>query len=83
MSEEKPIFGAEYEPTDRERLAYQGMFLMLQGAGYAAAVFAAVLFLIYGMIAFSWLLPPESKEAPDPTPLSFLIESEVPANRHV
>ncbi|MEL6521460.1 MAG: RC-LH1 core complex protein PufX [Pseudomonadota bacterium] len=82
MSEEKPIFGSDYVPTSRDRLAFQGLYLMAQGAGIALAGFVAVLLLIYGLIAFSYLLPPESKEAPDPTPNSFLLEPLPPVSRH-
>ncbi|SDZ48164.1 Intrinsic membrane protein PufX [Jannaschia faecimaris] len=56
----------------RARLRGDITILMLKGAGYAAAFsLSVVLFVAF----FAWvggLLPPESQEAPDPTPLSVL-----------
>jgi len=56
------------------RLTADVTALMLKGAGYAA-IFCVVM-LVIAMVAvwFAGLLPPESKEALDPTPLSFLID---------
>lgn len=43
----------------------------LKGGGAGIAAFAGVGLFVYAMVLISWLLPPESKEAVDPTPDSF------------
>jgi len=47
--------------------------LMLKGAGYAAIFCLATWFVIWAIYAVGLLLPPESKERPDPTPYSLLV----------
>ncbi|MGR3434936.1 MAG: RC-LH1 core complex protein PufX [Shimia sp.] len=60
-----------YLRTDRTfSLRMDVLGLMLKGAGYAALL---VIFCWLFVMVFVWigmLLPPESKEAVDPTPLS-------------
>ncbi|MDF1727169.1 MAG: RC-LH1 core complex protein PufX [Sulfitobacter sp.] len=45
--------------------------LMLKGASYAALFCVAAAFLLWAIYAVGLLLPPESKEADDPTPFSY------------
>jgi len=53
------------------RLRADALALMLKGAGYAA-LFCVAVGLVYWIIyGVSLLLPPESKEADDPTPFSY------------
>ena len=52
--------------------------LMLKGAGYAAIFCLALMILWWVIVGIGALLPEESKEADDPTPLSGLI---APADR--
>jgi len=59
------------ELSSRTRLFYEIMGLMMKGAGYAAVVVVGVWFFIYAIFLVGKLLPEESKEAADPTPLSF------------
>lgn len=54
--------------------------LMLKGAGYAAIFCFALFVLWWVIVGIGALLPPESKEADDPTPLSQMI---LPAEVHV
>ena len=56
------------------RLTADVTALMLKGAGYAAIFCVVMLVLAWVSIWVASLLPPESKEAQDPTPLSFLID---------
>ncbi len=59
--------------TRRTRLAADVGYLMAKGAGYAALLVFG-LWLVVAVIALvGGLLPPESQEALDPTPWSFLI----------
>ncbi len=55
--------------------------LMLKGAGYAAIFCVVMLVIAMVMVWFAGLLPPESKEAADPS-LSFLID-RVPATSDI
>ena len=48
---------------------------MAKGAGYAALVFFGVVFFIFIWVAIGSILPPESKEAEDPTPNSAALEA--------
>ncbi|QUJ78409.1 RC-LH1 core complex protein PufX [Sulfitobacter albidus] len=59
--------------TDQIRLGADVAYLMLKGAGYAAIVCIVLLVLTYGTVWVGKFLPPESKEAPDPTPLSLVV----------
>ncbi|MEQ6250783.1 RC-LH1 core complex protein PufX [Sulfitobacter sp. HNIBRBA3233] len=58
------------------RLRADVFLLMMKGAGYAA-VLCIVLGVFFAVtVGISNLLPEESKEAPDPTPLSLLAPQE-------
>ncbi|RDC74128.1 hypothetical protein DLJ49_05555 [Rhodovulum sp. 12E13] len=59
----RPIFGERREPS----LFQEGAMLMAKGAGYGAAVFFGAMAIIFILIAIGATLPPESKEAPDPS----------------
>ena len=61
--------------TETARLRTDILGLMLKGAAYAALVVIAIWAFIYVIYLVGLLLPPESKEAQDPTPLSFLMEA--------
>jgi Na+-transporting methylmalonyl-CoA/oxaloacetate decarboxylase gamma subunit len=63
MAEQRRIFGDRKEPS----LYQEGATLMAKGAGYGAIVFFGVMFFIFILVAIGALLPPESKEAPDPS----------------
>ena len=57
-----------FEEQDRQsNLRAQGLVYMLRGAGWAAAAFAAVMIFMLLLAALGRSLPPESKEAPDPS----------------
>lgn len=56
------------------RLTADVTTLMLKGAGYAAIFCIIILFVSVVAVKLAGLLPPESKEAVDPTPTSFLID---------
>ena len=60
----REVFG---ERDPRAQLRAQGLTYMLTGAGWAAAGFAAVVIFILLLAAVGRLLPPESKQAPDPS----------------
>jgi len=63
MAEQRPIFGERKQPS----LYAEGAALMAKGAGYGAVVFFGIMFFIFILVAIGGLLPPESKEAPDPS----------------
>ncbi len=56
--------------TDKSRLSADIGMLMFKGAGYAALGVLAIVLAIWLLVGIGSLLPPESKEAPDPTPTS-------------
>lgn len=56
--------------------------LMLKGAGYAAIFCLVLLVLAWVTVWVAGLLPPESKEAADPTPQSFYIDQSVQTVQH-
>ncbi|MEM9350449.1 MAG: RC-LH1 core complex protein PufX, partial [Pseudomonadota bacterium] len=60
--------------TETQRLRYDILGLMMKGAGYAALLCIALWAFVYVWVAIGWLLPPESKEAQDPTPLGSVLE---------
>lgn len=60
----------------RSRMFADITFLMLKGAGYAAALVLAMWFFVAITAAIGEALPERSREAPDPTPMSAL---ELPA----
>jgi hypothetical protein len=68
--------------TGNFRLTADVTALMLKGAGYAAIFCVVMLVIAWVAVWFSGLLPPESKEAADPTPLSFLID-QMPATSDI
>ena len=61
--------------SETQRLRYDVLGLMMKGAGYAAAFVLFIWAVIYVIYLVGLLLPPESKEAADPTPLSFYLEA--------
>lgn len=69
---DRPIFDLDNNP--KSALRSQGLAFMLQGAIYGLIGFTAILVIVFGLIGVGALLPPESKEAPDPTPESNLIK---------
>ena len=58
------------------RLRADVTLLMLKGAAYAALFCVVMGFLIWFWYAVGLLLPPESKEADDPTPFSYNLTIE-------
>lgn len=58
------------------RLRADVMALMLKGAGYAALFCIVVGFLLWAIYAIGLLLPEESRDASDPTPLSYNLTIE-------
>ncbi|MGD1881088.1 MAG: RC-LH1 core complex protein PufX [Paracoccaceae bacterium] len=68
MSEDKEVFGGDFSRTN---LRAQVRNQMLIGAGVAFGLVGGVVAFIYALIFIGTLLPPESKEAVDPTPDSF------------
>ena len=64
MAEQRPIFG---EPKQEPSLFREGAMLMAKGAAVGAAIFFGAMFFVFVLIAIGNLLPPESKEAPDPS----------------
>lgn len=62
--------------TGEFRLRADVMALMLKGAGYAALFCLAVGFFIWVIYAIGLLLPPEAREAEDPTPFSYNLTIE-------
>jgi len=62
------------------RLRADVLALMLKGAGYAAIFCLAVGIFLAATIWIGKLLPAESKEAPDPTPLSYVLPAEASAH---
>ena len=71
MSDKINILGA----TEKTRLYGDVTILMLKGAAYAAIVVIGIWLTIAVIAAVGRALPEESKQQPDPTPLSFLIET--------
>ncbi|MEL6607323.1 MAG: RC-LH1 core complex protein PufX [Pseudomonadota bacterium] len=61
--------------TETFRLRMDVLGLMLKGAGYAALFVIGVWLFVYVIHLVGKLLPPESKEASDPTPLSFWLDA--------
>ncbi len=51
-------------------------WLMGKGALYGAVLFFGIGIFIWLLVLLGSILPPESKEAADPTPWSFVIEAE-------
>ena len=68
MSSQKQIFDGDFSPGRIRSEAFGNMFAGALFGGVAVGVMAV--FIIVLMVISSWL-PPESKEADDPTPDSF------------
>ena len=65
------------------RLRADILALMPKGAGYAL-VFCLALWLVMAVvIGIGKLLPAESRDAADPTPVSFLIDPALVPDRHI
>jgi Intrinsic membrane protein PufX len=60
----------------KSRLMAEVTFLMLKGAGYAAALVLSIWFVVAIIAAVGRQLPEDSRSAPDPTPLSYVISPE-------
>ncbi len=58
--------------TERSRLTADITYLMLKGAGYAAALCLAVWLVIAVIAGIGRALPAESRDADDPSPWSYL-----------
>jgi hypothetical protein len=63
-------------PTDRATWMAEGFGRMFVGAAIGGVVFFGPVIFIVLLYYFSLLLPPESKEAEDPTPDSFSYQIE-------
>ena len=68
MSSKRQIFDGDFSP---ERIRAEGFGNMFAGALFGGAVVGGMGVFIYILIVISSFLPPESKEADDPTPDSF------------
>ena len=68
MSSQKEIFDGDFSPERIRTEAFGNMFAGALIGGAVVGVMAG--FIIVLMVISSWL-PPESKEADDPTPDSF------------
>ncbi|MEM1076011.1 MAG: RC-LH1 core complex protein PufX [Pseudomonadota bacterium] len=65
------------DPSDRrERIRAEILMQMGRGAFFAASVVFGPILFIYAVYLLGTLLPPESKEAVDPTPDSFFSATE-------
>ncbi len=60
----------------KSRLMAEVTFLMLKGAGYAAALVLGIWFFIAIIAVVGRQLPEDSRSAPDPTPLTYVISPE-------
>jgi hypothetical protein len=61
----------------KNRLSADILFLMLKGAGYAAAVVVSIVLVIVIIQQIGLLLPEDSKTAPDPFNRSSQLETVV------
>jgi hypothetical protein len=61
----------------KNRLSADILFLMLKGAGYAAAVVVSIVLVIVIIQQIGLLLPEDSKTAPDPINRSSQLETVV------
>ena len=68
MSSKRQIFDGDFSP---ERIRAEGFGNMFAGALFGGALVGGMGVFIYILIVISSFLPPESKEADDPTPDSF------------
>jgi len=69
MSDQENILGTD----GKTRLFADITYLMLKGAGYAAAFVLALWFIIAAMAFIGRLLPEESRDTPDPINRSSLM----------
>ena len=67
---------APMEIRDHKQLTYDITMLMLRGAGYAAAVVVTLVLFIWVLALIGRALPEESRQQPDPTPLSWIAPFE-------
>ena len=56
------------------RLRADVTMLMLRGGSYAAIFCLVMLILVWGLYGIGLLLPEESRDTPDPTPFSQVID---------
>lgn len=68
MSAKRQIFDGDFS---RERIQAEGFGNMFAGALFGGALFGGVAVFMAILVVISSWLPPESKEADDPTPDSF------------
>jgi len=61
--------------SETQRLRMDILGLMLKGASYAALLVIGAWLFVYVFVIIGWFLPEDSKFAPDPTPLSSVIET--------
>ena len=65
------------------RLRADALLLMLKGAGYAF-LFCMALWLTFAVLAgIGRMLPEESRETEDPTPVSFMVDPAQSPVRHI
>jgi len=62
------------DTSQRQRLFGEALILSLRGAAIGAAIFFGIGIFFWLIAVVGSLLPPESKEALDPTPWSYIIE---------
>ena len=71
-------YGFLRSEDSRSGLFADGLILMTKGAGYALALCVGLGVLYAVTVGVGKLLPPESKEQPDPTPLSWVQPEDAP-----
>ena len=59
--------------STKARLFADATILSLKGAGFGAMLFVGIGVMIWIIWLIGQVLPPESKERPDPTPWSYII----------
>jgi hypothetical protein len=79
MSEREDILDLD----DKTRMSADIMFLMLKGAGYAAAVVVGIWLLIAVLAGIGRALPDESRQNPDPINRSSLTIEVIVDTAHV
>ena len=61
----------------KTRLMADVTFLMIKGAGYAAALILGIGLVIAVIAAIGRQLPEDSRNQPDPTPLTFMVSPDL------
>ncbi|MEM7470406.1 MAG: RC-LH1 core complex protein PufX [Pseudomonadota bacterium] len=74
MSDNHDYLGMEKDPN--LELKASVLILQLKGAGYAAIFCLVAVFAIWALYGIGLLLPEESRDASDPTPLSYVLPVE-------